>query len=121
MLVDSGSSVTLLNEVVWSKVNMKVKSSLLSRTVPGMGEQLNGVGEMDRNLQIGIHQVRHSVLEVTQILQQCLDFLEKQMDLRKRTLPVGTSCNCLLLSFGSKSYTCQVVMGEKIVIPGRLR
>ena len=60
---------------------MKVKSSLLSRTVPGMGEQLNGVGEMDLHLQIGTHQVRHSVLVVTQILQQCLlgtDYLEKQ-------------------------------------------
>lgn len=47
-----------------------------------MGEQLNGVGEMDLHLQIGTHQVSHSVLMVTQILQQCLlgtDYLEKQM------------------------------------------
>lgn len=72
MLVDTGSSVTLLHEAVWSKVKMNVKSSLSLCTVPVMavnGEQLNVAGEIDLHLQIGTHQARHRVLVVKQMLQ----------------------------------------------------
>eukprot|EP00731_Ephydatia_muelleri_P010468 Em0005g1054a len=124
MLVDTGSSVTL---IVWNKVKIKVKSSLSPCTVPVMavnGEQLMVAGEIDLHLQIGTHQGKHKVLVVEQMLQQCLlgtDYLEKQkclVDLGKRTLTVGKPGNCVPLSFGAQSSTCHVVMGEKVVIPG---
>eukprot|EP00731_Ephydatia_muelleri_P003528 Em0001g3528a len=127
MLVDTGSSVTLIHEAVWNKVKIKVKSSLSPCTVPVMavnGEQLMVAGEIDLHLQIGTHQGKHKVLVVEQMLQQCLlgtDYLEKQkclVDLGKRTLTVGKPGNCVPLSFGAQSSTCHVVMGEKVVIPG---
>ena len=127
MLVDTGSSVTLIHEAVWNKVKIKVKSSLSPCTVPVMavnGEQLKVAGEIDLHLQIGTHQGKHKVLVVEQMLQQCLlgtDYLEKQkclVDLGERTLTVGKPGNCVPLSFGAQSSTCHVVLGEKVVIPG---
>ena len=94
MLVDTGSSVTLIHKAVWNKVKIKVKSSLSPCTVPVMavnGEELKVAGEIDLHLQIGTHQGKHKVLVVEQMLQQCLlgtDYLEKQkclIDLGKRT------------------------------------
>ena len=127
MLVDTGSSVTLIHEAVWNKVKIKVKSSLSPCTVPVMavnGEQLKVAGEIDLHLQIGTHQGKQKVLVVEQMLQQCLlgtDYLEKQkclVDLGERTLTVGKPGNCVPLSFGAQSSTCHVVLGEKVVIPG---
>ena len=70
MLVDTGSSVTLIHEAVWNKVKIKVKSSLSPCTVPVMavnGEELKVAGEIDLHLQIGTHQGKHKVLVVEQI------------------------------------------------------
>ena len=100
MLVDTGSSVTLLHKEVWDNVLCR-QNGLVPSTVPIMavnGEHLAVSGEL---LQVGPHQMKHKVLVVDDMSQQFIlgtDYLEQQhcvINLITGTLTVGMDSHCV--------------------------
>ena len=82
MLVDTGSSVTILHENIWKKA-VKGKKELKQATCPVMAvnrESLPLCGQAEVTLQVGSYSGVHKVLVVRDMTQQCLlgtDFLEQ--------------------------------------------
>ena len=81
MLVDTGSSVTLVHEKVWNDISQDRK--LLTPQCPVMavnGDSLSLCGQIDLDLMVGKHVRTHTVLVVREMTQECLlgtDFLEQ--------------------------------------------
>eukprot|EP00731_Ephydatia_muelleri_P017571 Em0010g669a len=98
MLVDTGSSVTILHENIWKKA-VKGKKELKQATCPVMavnGESLPLCGQAEVTLQVGSYSGVHKVLVVRDMTQQCLlgtDFLEQ--------------CHCVI-NMGTRTLTMAV-------------
>ena len=101
MLVDTGSSVTILHENIWKKA-VKGKKELKQATCPVMavnGESLPLCGQAEVTLQVGSYSGVHKVLVVRDMTQQCLlgtDFLEQchcVINMGTRTLTVIVICS----------------------------
>eukprot|EP00731_Ephydatia_muelleri_P033149 Em0025g105a len=74
MLVDTGSSVTILHKNIWKKA-VKGKKELKQATCPVMavnGESLPLCGQAEVTLQVGSYSGVHKVLVVRDMTQQCL-------------------------------------------------
>ena len=115
MLVDTGSSVTLLHENVW-KVAVRGQKQLSPAKHPVMavnGESLVLSGQGDVLLKVGEHVGVHSVLVVKEMTQECLlgtDFLERHncvIDLGHRTLTIAAP---VPLFSGNCACTCHVLV-----------
>ncbi|KAL5469217.1 hypothetical protein EMCRGX_G030441 [Ephydatia muelleri] len=117
MLVDTGSSVTILHENIWKKA-VKGKKELKQATCPVMavnGESLPLCGQAEVTLQVGSYSGVHKVLVVRDMTQQCLlgtDFLEQ--------------CHCVI-NMGTRTLTMAGVKqqvpllgGVRVRLPVRL-
>ena len=72
MLVDTGSSVTLVHEKVWNDISQDRK--LLTPQCPVMavnGDSLSLCGQIDLDLMVGKHVRTHTVLVVREMTQEC--------------------------------------------------
>eukprot|EP00731_Ephydatia_muelleri_P033154 Em0025g110a len=125
MLVDTGSSVTLLHENVW-KAAVRGQKQLSPAKYPVMavnGESLVLSGQGDVLLKVGEHVGVHSVLVVKEMTQECLlgtDFLERHncvIDLGQRTLTIAGHVTPVPLFSGDCACTCHVLVKETVVIP----
>ena len=126
MLVDTGSSVTLLHERVWNDIAGGKKLNASQCPVMAVnGESLSLCGQTKVDLKVGRHVRNHTVLVVQGMTQECLlgtNFLEQYqcvIDVRGRTMvmegetiPLDThrmSGLCMV--------TCHVFVQETTVIP----
>ena len=125
MLVDTGSSVTILHESIW-KMAVKGKKELKQATCPVMavtGESLPLCGQAEVNLQVGSYSGVHNVLVVRDMTQQCLlgtDFLEQChciINMGAKTLTIGGMKQQVPLLSGKKGTACHVAVQETTVIP----
>ena len=125
MLVDTGSSVTLLHENVW-KAAVRGQKQLSPAKYPVMavnGESLVLSGQGDVLLKVGEHVGVHSVLVVKEMTQECLlgtDYLERHncvIDLGRRTLTIAGHVTPVPLFSGDCASTCHVLVKETVVIP----
>ena len=126
MLVDTGSSVTLLHEKLWKQAtNGRMRLSPVTSSVMAVnGESLVVSGQADVSLQIGDHGGMHCVLVIRDMTQECLlvtDFLQRYhcvIDLAQRTLTIGAGDVIPVpLYSGECAYTCHVLVKETTVIP----
>ena len=126
MLVDTGSSVTLLHENVWKAAvrGQKQLSPAKYHAVMAVnGESLVLSGQGDVLLKVGEHVGVHSVLVVKEMTQECLlgtDFLERHncvIDLGRRTLTIAGYVTPVPLFSGDCASTCHVLVKETVVIP----
>ncbi|KAL5500047.1 hypothetical protein EMCRGX_G011541 [Ephydatia muelleri] len=124
MLVDTGSSVTLVHEKVWNDISQDRK--LLTPQCPVMavnGDSLSLCGQIDLDLMVGKHVRTHTVLVVREMTQECLlgtDFLEQYgcvVDLGRRTMIMLGETIPLDTLYGSCISTCHVFVQETAVVP----
>ena len=124
MLVDTGSSVTLVHEKVWNDISQDRK--LLTPHCPVMavnGDSLSLCGQIDLDLMVGKHVRTHTVLVVREMTQECLlgtDFLEQYgcvVDLGRRTMIMLGETIPLDTLYGSCISTCHVFVQETAVVP----
>ena len=124
MLVDTGSSVTLVHEKVWNDISQDRK--LLTPQCPVMavnGDSLSLCGQIDLDLMVGKHVRTHTVLVVREMTQECLlgtDFLEQYgcvVDLGRRTIIMLGETIPLDTLYGSCISTCHVFVQETAVVP----
>ena len=126
MLVDTGSSVTLLHENVWKEAVKNSKLELKEARCPVMavnGESLPLCGQVHVTLQVGDYVGAHNVLVVRDMTQQCLlgtDFLEQchcVINMDNKTLTLAGHPRPVQLCAGECSSTCHVLVQETTVIP----
>ena len=121
MLVDMGSSVTLLHERVWNDIAGGKKLNVSQ--CPVMGESLSLCGQTKVDLMVGRHVRSHTVFVVQGMTQECLlgtDFLEQYqcvIDVRGRTMTIEGETVSLDRMSGRCMATCHVFVQETTVIP----
>ena len=124
MLVDTGSSVTLVHEKVWNDISQDRKLSTPQCPVMAVnGDSLRLCGQIDLALTVGKHVRTHTVLVVREMTQECLlgtDFLEQYgcvVDLGRRTMIMLGETIPLGTLYGSGMSTCHVFVQETAVVP----
>ena len=124
MLVDTGSSVTLLHERVWNDIAGGKKLNASQCPVMAVnGESLSLCGQTKVDLKVGRHVRNHTVLVVQGMTQECLlgtDFLEQYqcvIDVRGRTMVMEGEKIPLDRMSGRCMATCHVFVQETTVIP----
>ena len=124
MLVDTGSSVTLLHERVWNHIAGGKKLNASQCPVMAVnGESLSLCGQTKVDLMVGRHIRSHTVLVVQGMTQECLlgtDFLEQYqcvIDVRGRTMTIEGETIPLDRMSGRCMATCHVFVQETTVIP----
>ena len=124
MLVDTGSSVTILHENIWKKaVKGKELKQATCRVMAVNGESLPLCGQAEVTLQVGSYSGVHKVLVVRDMTQQCLlgtDFLEQchcVINMGTRTLTMAGVKQQVPLLGGVRGIACHVAVQETTVIP----
>ena len=125
MLVDTGSSVTLLHEKVWKEA-VQERRKLQPSTGPVKavnGENLPICGQAEVSFQVGEYVGVHKVLVVREMIQERLlgtDFLEKGhcvIDVKNKLLTIAGCTKPVHLLLGECAFTCHVMVHESTVIP----
>ena len=124
MLVDTGSSVTILHENIWKKaVKGKELKQATCQVMAVNGESLPLCGQAEVTLQVGSYSGVHKVLVVRDMTQQCLlgtDFLEQGhcvINMGTRTLTMAGVKQQVPLLGGVRGIACHVAVQETTVIP----
>eukprot|EP00731_Ephydatia_muelleri_P033704 Em0036g8a len=124
MLVDTGSSVTILHENIWKKaVKGKELKQATCRVMAVNGESLPLCGQAEVTLQVGSYSGVHKVLVVRDMTLQCLlgtDFREQchcVINMGTRTLTMAGVKQQVPLLGGVRGIACHVAVQETTVIP----
>ena len=125
MLVDTGSSVTLLHERVWKEaVQGRRKLQPSAGPVKAVnGENIPICGQAEVSFQVGEYVGVHKVLVVKEMIQECLlgtDFLEKGdcvIDVKNKLLTIAGCTKPVHLFLGECAFTYHVMVHESTVIP----
>ena len=125
MLVDTGSSVTILKEDIYKRATIAADKDGLQSPAPLVysagGDQLEIVGKANVIVKIGSLSTSFSVLVALSLIQECLlglDFFEEigcVLNLQKRILEIGNSTISLDPQIVS---SCIVVCADTVTIPG---